>query len=236
MKPLVKHSQRPLQHFLRNFRPILLILISVCCGCSDDDEDAKLPPATASSDQIVIVPFFIADDQGNTPTDPDTPLFERRGQQPIMAPDGHQITLKEFSTATGNISVACMEEGTKVTLNLKGLIPNGVYTIWNVTFKAPGLDPTVADFNQIGQGAIGPTNGTDSDFIASAEGDGQISATTPAGQLSMFGNIAACPLTEEVEWHVVGAYHIDGKTHGPSLGPDGTAVEQFGFVFKQKKN
>jgi hypothetical protein len=32
---------------------------------------------------------------------------------------------------------------------------------------------------------------------------------------------------------VVGAYHIDGQSHGPSLGPDGTEVEQFGFIFKR---
>ena len=32
---------------------------------------------------------------------------------------------------------------------------------------------------------------------------------------------------------VVGAYHLDGQTHGATLGPDGTAVEQFGFIFKR---
>jgi hypothetical protein len=49
----------------------------------------------------------------------------------------------------------------------------------------------------------------------------------------MQGSIGACALTDEFEWHVVGAYHIDGQSHGPSLGPDGTAVEQFGFIFKR---
>jgi len=49
----------------------------------------------------------------------------------------------------------------------------------------------------------------------------------------MMGSIAGCALTGEFEWHVVGAYHIDGHDHGPQLGPDGSAVEQFGFMFKR---
>ena len=63
-------------------------------------------------------------------------------------------------------------------------------------------------------------------------GEGAVSAITRPGPLSTFGSIAACALTGEFEWHVVGAYHIDGQSHGPTLGPAGSAVEQFGFVSK----
>ena len=31
------------------------------------------------------------------------------------------------------------------------------------------------------------------------------------------------------------AYHIDSQTYGPDLGPDGTVVEQFGFIFRAKQ-
>ena len=85
----------------------------------------------------------------------------------------------------------------------------------------------------IGIGALGLPAGTQNVFRASAAGDGSISATTSAGPLSMQGSIGACALTDEFEWHVVGAYHIDNASHGASLGPDGTAVEQFGFIFKR---
>jgi len=66
---------------------------------------------------------------------------------------------------------------------------------------------------------------------ASADGKGKITAITPASDLSMAGTIGGCVLTDEYEWHVAGAYHLDDKSHGPDLGPDGTAVEQFGFIF-----
>ena len=98
-------------------------------------------------------------------------------------------------------------------------------------FQAPGFDPTFA--NLIGLGAIGSQSGTQNAFRASASGEGDVSAITPPGSLSMFGAIGACALTDQFEWHVVGAYHIDGQTYGASPGPEGTAVEQFGFVFKR---
>ena len=39
-------------------------------------------------------------------------------------------------------------------------------------------------------------------------------------------------LTDNFEWHLVGAYHIDGRVYGPDLGPDGTVAEQFGFIHR----
>ena len=118
-----------------------------------------------------------------------------------------------------------------MTLHLSRLIPRGVYTIWNVVFKEPGFEPTFA--NLIGLGALGVPSGTQNVFRASASGEGAVSAITEAGALSMKGSIGACAPNDEFEWHVVGAYHLDGQSHGASLGPDGTAVEQFGFIFKR---
>lgn len=217
------------------FQPEILLLVLLMISlmsCSEDEVEQQQPNAT--SDEVMTIPFFIEDADGNLSTDPATPLFESRGHQPVIAPDGHQITLGEFSTVQGNVSVTCVEGGSRVTMELSGLIPDGVYTIWNATFKAPGADPTVEDLNMIGLGALGSVDGSESTFTASADGKATITAVTPGGPLSMFGSIAACPLSDEIEWHVVGAYHIDGNTHGPDLGPDGTAVEQFGFAFKQE--
>jgi hypothetical protein len=204
-------------------------------GCGEHmplaPDAAPAPVARATSSTVVHIPFFIQDAGGQVPFVPGTPLFEVRTHSAVVAPTGRQITLAEFAAVEGTVSVECGPRGTDVTLQLRNLIPNGVYTIWNVVFKAPGFDPTFS--NLIGLGALGSTSGTQSVFRASATGQGSITGTTAAGPLSMQGSIGACALTDEFEWHVVGAYHIDGQSHGPSLGPDGTAVEQFGFIFKR---
>ena len=220
--------------WLTLFGPLALI---GCGGSSLDgaaEGDAReLPAASAPTqdDAIVHVPLFIEDASGQPPSAPDTPLFEVRKHNPIVAPDGHQVTLAEFNAVQGSASVKCVTQGTHVTLHLTNLIPNGVYTVWNLVFKAPGFDPSFA--NLIGLGAMGSPDGAQNSFRASANGEGSVSAITGAGSLSMVGSIGACALTDEFEWHVVGAYHLDGQTHGATLGPDGTAVEQFGFIFKR---
>ena len=187
--------------------------------------------APVRNGDVVHVPFFIQDVNGQPPASSSTPLFEARQHNPILAPDGHQVTLAEFNAVSGYVSVQCLNDGTHVTVHLANLIPQGVYTIWNLVFKAPGFDPSFA--NLIGLGAIGASTGAQNVFRASASGEGVVSATTPAGPLSVFGEIGACAPVDLFEWHVVGVYHIDGQSHGSSTGPAGTAVEQFGFIFRQ---
>ncbi len=187
--------------------------------------------ASARSTDIVHIPFFVQDALGQTPSAPATPLFEARKHNPIVGPTGRQLTLAEFAAVEGSASVQCLTGGTQVTLQLRNLIPNGLYTIWNIVFKSPGFDPSFA--NLTGLGALGSSTGAQNVVRASATGEGTLIAITAAGPLSMQGSIGACALTDEFEWHVVGAYHIDGQGHGPSLGPEGATVEQFGFIFKR---
>src|SRR5712691_6214185 len=180
---------------------------------------AESPTATARSSDIVHIPLFVENANRQPAAGGGTPVFETRRHNPVIARDGRQITLAEFTSVEGNVSVQCGRAGTSVTIQLRHLIPNGVYTIWNVVFKAPGFDPTFA--NLIGLGALGSPIGTQNVFRASASGEGSISATTGAGPLSTSGSIGACAPSDEFEWHVVGAYHLDGESHGPSLGPEG---------------
>ena len=114
---------------------------------------------------------------------------------------------------------------------MSGLIPDGVYTIWNVVFDSPGMDPAQEMLGIDGVGAAGIGDGSDNSLVASSEGKAEITITSPGGTLSMMGTMGNCPLTDNFEWHVVGSYHMDGKTYGPDLGPDGTVAEQFAFVF-----
>ena len=154
-----------------------------------------------------------------------------RQGNPVVAPDGHHLTLAEFDAPQGRASVKCVQSGTHAALKLSGLIANGVYSVWVVVFKAPGFDPTFS--NLIGLGSLGPNDGSANAFVADGGGEASISAITPGGPLSMLGAISSCALTGEFEFHLVAAYHIDGPTHGASLGPPGTAVEQLGFIFRR---
>ena len=212
-----------------NLPGVLLLSVFLLAGCDANEPDNP----RASSDALLNVALSLVDEAGH-PLDPataapDTPLYEFREHNPIMTPDGHHVTLAEFNAVRGRVEAECVRGGTEVTLELSGLIPNGLYTLWNLTFEAPGFEPTFA--HMIGIGAMGLADGSQNTFRASAAGAGRLTATTPPGALSMLGTLAPCALTGEFEWHVVGAYHLDDRSHGVHPGPDGTAVEQFGFIF-----
>lgn len=219
-------------HFIFNFKSFfsLVLIVAALASCNKDDDTFDGPSQT--NDNIVAIPFFVETADGQLPSNPGDLLYEVRKHEPVIAPDGHQVTWGEFSNIQGSASVKCTEKGTQATIIVSGLIPNGVYTIWNVTVKAPGFDPSMADFNITGIGAAGDGNGKDNVVTASPNGTITISTESPGGNLSMFGQIGPCSLSDEFEWHLVGSYHIDGKTYGQDLGPDGTVAEQFGFIFQ----
>lgn len=231
---------------------VALLAAATVVGC-DDRQEQPLEPISASyakqaapvrNSDIVAVPFFLVDGNGN-PIDPATTpastlLFDARAYLannelvPVTAPDGRIVTWGEFSSAQGEIAVKCIPQGTHVVLHLSNLIPKGVYTIWNVTFDENGFQvPHPLDLapSFIGVGPSGPSDGSRNTFTASASGRASISTITPAGPLGVFGEIGACALTDEFEWHVVGLYHMDGLSHGADLGPIGTMAEQFAFMF-----
>jgi hypothetical protein len=195
---------------------------------------------TATSDQLIPLPFFVRTHTGEqidpATIDPTVCLISDLGRKPLLKPDGSNITWGDWSKVRGNISVECMDEGTYISLQLTGLIPDGVYTLWNVTFREPGFtgefDGPGMPSNVKAFGPAGIKDGSDSKFIASSSGEGTIMAINPAGELGTVGEIGGCALTDELEWHVVGLYHSDGHTYGPERGPDGTHSEQFAFLFK----
>lgn len=202
--------------------------------------DFALQAAPAENAAPAHVYTFVSDAAGNPPVGDATPLYllPRFGHAPILAPDGHQVTLGEWDAVSGRATVKCINKGTHTVIHVSGLIPNGVYTIWQLVFKAPGFDGTFA--NLVGVGALGANDGGDNAFRASAAGEGAVSAITPGGPLSALApgattkyDIAACSLQDEFEVHYVGAYHLDGRTYGPVPGARTTFAEQFGFAFHQ---
>ncbi len=189
--------------------------------------------ATAAKVDVLPHSFEVRDAKGNLPSDPSTPLFEHHSKKgnPVLAPDGHQVTLAEINAVRGSATAECVKEGTRVTLQLTGLIPNGVYTTWADIYKAPGL-LLFGDFaNSLGIGASGATDGSDNFFKASAKGEASLSSIIPAGPLSWVGKIGACAL-DEYEFRIWGAYHIDGKTYGTVPGPEDTWAGIFSALFK----
>jgi len=208
---------------------------------------------SAVSTAVDSLPFFVVDTDGNSaPFDePDTPLYDMRtfetravaGRDPIpvTAPNGNHVTWDEFSEVTGRAEVACVEKGTRSTLHLDGLIPNGLYTVWQLALAEPGFDGTLASLQANSQGAapLGVSSGTQSEFRASTTGHGYVSAVTPP-ESTLRGPDAtptrpleACAL-DEYDYHLVGAYHIDDRTHGVRPGDPGTVAEQFGFAFRDE--
>lgn len=176
----------------------------------------------------VTVYEFIEDENFLVPEGDATLLFNKRGHTPVLAPDGHQITLGEYSTVSGGARVNCIMTGTNVEMNVEGLIPNGVYTMWILTFKYPGWDITFA--NQTGMGALGNASGSENTFIASSDGKASLSVIMPEGDLSVFGSVDNC-LASTFETHIVAAYHLDGLTHGGSPGDATTWIPHFAFPF-----
>ena len=75
--------------------------------------------APTRTDDITHLSLFIRDVNGLTPTTPGTQLYEVRQHNPILAPDGHQVTLAEFTAVEGDKSVKCVAEGTHVVLHLR---------------------------------------------------------------------------------------------------------------------
>ncbi len=177
---------------------------------------------------------FVVDAAGNEVTDPDALLWYRNPfvpgdpLQPLLAPDDHQVTLGEYTAVTGRARAKCTENGTKLSVHLSGLFPKGVYTIWLALFNPP-FDGTFAGLFAVG--AAGPSDGSKNAFRASASGEGQVSLTMTAGELSIFGALNEnCLFTDPsiAQWHIIGAYHTDGQTHGGDPGP---RAEPFVFVF-----
>ena len=147
-------------------------------------------PPVRNSDAELVLDFLTAEDGtldspddlllDADPCDPDQPDV----LAPVPAPDGHLLTLGDLMGVSGRASVKCQKGGTHVVMELSGLIPNGVYTIWLLTFEAPGFTPDFANF--IGEGSLGPPDGNKNSFVASDDGKAALSVRQPVGALQVW--------------------------------------------------
>lgn len=162
----------------------------------------------------------IVDKDGNTPTSPNELLYAANIFDPplglltpITTPDGHHLTLSEFQTAKGSLTVYCNGNSSTVEITLAGMIPGGTYTFWlaylNRTRKVGESIDFMNDFVNFTNPPIGSSNGTEN--IVVADLDGTISAILEHG---------SCILTDEVALVIPVLYHINGKTFGGGHVPD----------------
>lgn len=216
---------------------LMLILLLSLASCHHIDDifdhikDKEDKGESFKTDEINAVHLFLADKNGDTPTDPQDLVYENRKMNPVIAPDGHHLTLKEFDAVKGKLTMECTSIGTRISMDLKGLIPFATYTVWVVIFEEPGFTPDFA--HRIAEGTPGANEGFRSSIIAGSDGKATYSDIMPEGEMSVFGSVTDC-LLDEYEVHVIGAYHLDGKTYGGEPGPEGTWVEQFGWMYRQE--
>ena len=149
-------------------------------------------------------------------------LLEANGRTPLRAPDGHQLTLGEFDAVRGSLVAKRLDAGTRVTVDLSGLIPNGKYAL-SLVLLGQGPDP-------VGMGAASD-DPNDSIFTADEDGEALFSAVKRAGDLSMKGQVSNTWLTGTINEvmaqpmvMVMGSYLPDGRPAGP-------AIPQFSHTF-----
>src|SRR5439155_13967693 len=139
-------------------------------------------------------------------------------------------TWGEWTDVEGQGAVKWIKQGSHVVLHLSGLIPNGQSTCWIVAFDPPGFNGNTLA-NAFAFGPLGAQDGSENGFVASGSGEGQISGILPPGPMFIVHtrDFDGC-LTDEYEFQVAFAYHIDHQTHGSTPGPACTWALQGGLV------
>ncbi len=137
---------------------------------------------------------------------------------PVLAPDGHQVTLAEWVRGFGEVDINCIGEGTKYKMRFQGLIPNGVYTVFH--------------FTNMGTGALAthPSSENNNTFQASADGDAVLSVVATPGPMTLTGVMPQCSLTDLQREFFVVLYNIDSRSCGGAICGGGTSLPHMYFA------
>lgn len=194
-----------------------------------------VPTATAQVKTAPLIPHIrnFVDADGNpasdfsSPLDPDTLVYGINSDPPgaVLGPDGHHYTLGEIQQVSGVAQIERLpnDEGTQLTIDVTGLIPNGVYTVWGAYFTDTrfNYDPLLPNFpDNVAIGSIGANDGSEARFDADANGTATFTAVIPPGPLSIAGEAPPYVLDGYSDFAFVGVYHIDGQTYGTVPGPN----------------
>jgi len=150
----------------------------------------------------------------------------------IVDPNGEAVSWGRYSTPEGTATIAGGREdidSAAVSLELEGLIPGGIYTVWVVhrpTWHRP----------------LGGNAGEENVLLADAGGNGELGVVDQPDELTLppgataddeTGDdpipITVSPLDQVEEFVLVGAYHYDNRTWDSQPGP--FFVPQFTIPF-----
>jgi hypothetical protein len=202
--------------------------------------------ASAQQATAPAVPFFgqVVNAAGMPATDPSAPLF-RAGTNPLVPltrSNGAPITLDDFNNATGQIQIAAKPGGgTDVSVEVQGLFPGELYTVWAAINQAPGFPQGP----RVGFGAVSELgNGTDNFIMADANGKISLDLVQRQGPMTVQGSASdyapRSPFTDAggnkvpfANYTVAVAYHFNNPPPAPYLdpGPIGTWATQSVGVF-----
>ena len=226
-------SQDNNRRVLRPYNAFHLFLVGLMLtAVGSQQQTAVAQDATAAIETLMI---HVVDVNGMTPTDPNTLIWRNYDpREMITAPDGRQLTLSEFRATNGEVRLESKTDGTEVSMQLTGLIPNGTYTAWGFYFGDPAYNSEMPNFGmRAGGGSIGNNLGTQNLITVDGDGNGTFLLTHPAGPVSLGSPPLEAPLYAldgtYANFVVVGAYHYDNLTYGPTPGPGHAA--QFAAVF-----
>ena len=187
--------------------------------------------AHAQQATVPALPVFaqIVDAEGMTTTDPTAPLF-RRGTSPLVPltrSNGDPITLDDFDNATGQVHIAARPGGgTDVNVDVQGLFPGELYTVWAGYFQDPGF-PSGA---LVGFGAVSEAgDGSDNFMVADANGAISLDLVLQEGPMTIQGEapsyapispiLSGGVLQPHTGVNIAVAYHFNNPPAPPFLNP-----------------
>ncbi|TQV78623.1 hypothetical protein [Denitrobaculum tricleocarpae] len=156
---------------------------------------------------------------GPDDTDPDAPLFTAAEPQPhdpgnpaAVGPFKKgtklDLTLGKWLGASGSGHYHVEDGEGHLTVAFKGLVPNGVYTLWHFFMANGETDPFIGTFDL----PVGALDGSQSVFVADADGSATFKQSFDTA-LQLSGEQLTAGLA--VNWH------SDGKTYGVAPGAFG---------------
>jgi hypothetical protein len=132
-----------------------------------------------------------------TPHDPFDPAAI--GPHPKGEPLG--MTLGRWLQHRGTGTYTCVDNVGTLELSFSGLVPNGVYTMWHAFIALPPTTPFSGTLDL----PLGARDGSESVFVADAEGNAEFVHTfTPGLEMSDVWTTSMLAIN----------YHSDGRTYG----------------------
>ena len=199
---------------------------ALASGPSSEGTPSSLPSLTPD---VAIVPFagdvFTTAQNGSliavdpSSTLPSAPLYSLEGN-PL------NLTWGQFSSATArSVALIGMHRGieyTAVGIEMSGLIPNGVYSLFYRTFNPDSANPICP--------AVEPTVALTAAFPQFQKPDEDSFVASRSGKAFFLASVAG-RLLDAAQFQIVVIYHFDGQVYGPvaNLGESENCSSTYGI-------